>query len=134
VRLEKVTNYTKVRDFHKKFGIKAGAIGHIPPVDRVLLRTRLMVEELGELVEAMQKQDYVNAAKECADLLYVVYGAAVEFGFPIDEVFHEVHRSNMTKTPAVDSGGKLTKGDNYDSADVAAVLDREIRKRAPCNR
>jgi len=86
-----------------------------------------MAEEFSELVEAMQKNDYVNAAKECADLLYVVYGTAVEFGFPIDEVFHEVHRSNMTKTPAVDSGGKVTKGDNYEPADVAAVLDREIR-------
>jgi len=121
------TNYTKVRYFHKKFGVKVGRIGHVPPPERVLLRVRLMAEEFSELVEAMQKNDYVNAAKECADLLYVVYGTAVEFGFPIDEVFHEVHRSNMTKTPAVDSGGKVTKGDNYEPADVATVLDREIR-------
>jgi len=86
-----------------------------------------MTEELAELVEAMQKQDYMNVAKECADLLYVVYGTAFEYGLPIDEVFAEVHRSNMSKTPALDKGGKVTKGDNYEPADVATVLDREIR-------
>jgi len=33
----------------------------------------------------------------------------------------------MSKTPALDKGGKVTKGDNYEPADVATVLDREIR-------
>jgi len=127
MRYEKVTNYTKVRDFHKKFSVRQGRIGHLPPPERAMLRVRLMTEELAELVEAMQKQDYMNVAKECADLLYVVYGTAFEYGLPIDEVFAEVHRSNMSKTPALDKGGKVTKGDNYEPADVATVLDREIR-------
>lgn len=122
----KVTNYTKVKDFHHKFSVRLGNIGHLPTPERALLRIRLIAEEFAELVEAMQKQDYVGTAKECADLLYVVYGTAAEYGFPIDAVFDEVHHSNMTKTPAKDAGGKIQKGPDYVPPDIEAVLNMEI--------
>jgi predicted HAD superfamily Cof-like phosphohydrolase len=87
-----------------------------------MLRTRLMTEELAEVVKAMQTGDYENLAKELADLLYVVYGTADEAGIPIDRVYAEVHNSNMTKTPAKDAGGKVQKGPDYEPPDIEAAL------------
>jgi len=112
----------KVKDFHDKFSIPIGGLGNMPPAERQMLRTRLMMEEMAELVEAMQTGDYVNVAKELADVLYVVYGTAVEYGVPMDEVFAEVHRSNMSKSPALDAGGKIKKGMDYEEANIETVL------------
>jgi hypothetical protein len=42
----------------------------------------------------------VEALDAIADLLYVVYGAAIAYGFSteqVDNAFEEVHGSNMTK-------------------------------------
>lgn len=122
-----MSNQAKVEAFHKKFAVKIGTIGYLPSAERALLRVRLISEEFAEVVEAIQTEDYVNIAKELADLLYVVYGTAVEYGIPLDAVFDEVHTANMTKTPAKDAGGKVQKGPDYKAADVAAVLDREVR-------
>ena len=117
-----MTDYEKVLEFHKKFDIRVGATGFLLPHDRSMLRTRLMLEELSETVEAMQLNDYVKIAKELADLLYTIYGTAAEYGIPMDDVFEEVHRSNMTKDQALDPGGKVRKGEYYEEADIASVL------------
>ncbi len=85
-----------VREFHETFGV---GIRDTPglPSDRVDLRLALLEEELAEVRAAVVGGDVSEVAKELADLLYVTYGAAVEFGIPLHEVFAEVHRSNMAK-------------------------------------
>lgn len=118
-----MTNYEKVKEFHEKFDLPIGKLGHLPEANEALLRARLMMEELAELVEAMQLGDYVNIAKELDDLLYVVYGTAITYGVP-DGVFAEVNRSNMSKSPAIDAGGKIKKGVDYEEADIESVLER----------
>lgn len=66
----------------------------------------------------------VSAADAIADLLVVVYGAAVAWGIDIDPVFEEVMRSNMTKF--IDghkrADGKYMKGPSYEPAKVREVL------------
>ena len=52
------------------------------------------------------------------DILYVVYGAGHAFGIDLDECFHEVHSSNMTKLgpegrPLYREDGKVMKGPHY---------------------
>jgi predicted HAD superfamily Cof-like phosphohydrolase len=61
------------------------------------------------------------------------------WGLPINELFNEVHRSNMTKTFAPDtnhSGGKYgavnPKGPGYSPPDIHGVLDRAEKALAPC--
>jgi len=75
-----------------------------------------------------QTVNVVNLAKELADLLYVVYGTAAAYGIPIDDVYREVHRSNMSKLgpdgkPIYREDGKVLKGPNYTPADIQKVLD-----------
>jgi predicted HAD superfamily Cof-like phosphohydrolase len=121
-----LSNYDKVQEFHRHFDIPEGVMGNIPTAERSLLRTRLMMSELAELIESMQLGDYVNMAKELADVLYVVYGTAYEAGLPIDDIFEAVHQSNMTKSSDLDGGGKVIKGDTYEAPDIEAVLKKAM--------
>ena len=62
-----------------------------------------------------------------ADLLYVIYHAAITFGIPLDEVFKEVHKSNMSKLgddgkPIFREDGKVMKGPNYKLPNLEKVL------------
>jgi predicted HAD superfamily Cof-like phosphohydrolase len=58
----------------------------------------------------------------------VIYGTALAYGFDLDAVIAEVHRSNMTKLgedgkPIYrESDGKVLKSKSYVEADVAKVL------------
>jgi len=117
-----MTNQEMVEEFHRKHGVPVAARGTIMPPERGLLRSRLMISELAEAIEALQVRDYVGLAKELADVLYVVYGTAIEAGIPLDAVFAEVHKSNMTKAVNKDKGGKVTKGPDYEPPDVVEVL------------
>jgi predicted HAD superfamily Cof-like phosphohydrolase len=100
-----------------------------PPMEVRVLRLRLMMEELGELSVAMEQEELVNVADGLTDLLYVVVGTAVCYGMGgiLDEMFREVHRSNMSKD-FIDrpGGGKgAIKGFNYTPPDLASIILRE---------
>lgn len=111
-----------VTEFHLKHGFPVGqSIGDCPKTD--LVRAHLIAEELGELVLALAERDRVRAADALADLMYVVVGAAVTYAIPLDRVFEEVHRSNMTKAVRRPDDTRLRdKGSTYVPADVAGVL------------
>ncbi len=64
-----------------------------------------------------------------ADLLYVVYGAVLEYGLEskMKKVFSEVHKSNMSKlgrdgNPVRDKHGKVLKGPDYKPANISKIL------------
>ena len=91
------------------------------------LRLRLISEELDELRAALESDDLPGAADALADLLYVVHGAALAFGIPIDEVFAEVHRANLGKVgssaDAIErEDGKVLKPDGWKPPDIERVL------------
>src|SRR5690606_7560364 len=87
----------KVREFHEKFGLVVQDQPAFPDDKTVALRQSLIAEEAGEVLAAIDARDMVATADGLADLLYVVYGTAVSFGINIEEIFDEVHRSNMKK-------------------------------------
>ena len=62
-----------------------------------LTRLLLNVEELAEWCQAHANQDLVAAMDGWGDRIYVLLGDAVAAGLPADEIFQEVHRSNMSK-------------------------------------
>lgn len=119
-----------LKEFHQKFGhhIQTIPTATTVPVNVFVLRRKLMEEELKETIDAMEQQDIVQIADGLADLLYVVFGTAMTYGIPIDAVFAEVHRSNMTKSMLKDSKsikGKTIKGPDFSPADIQTVLDTE---------
>lgn len=134
------------------------------PSDKIrTLRIRLMVEELlgsthpptevteqpsdhyvelliqnksDELVQSMLDGDLVGVADGLADVLYVVIGTAIAYGIDIQEVFDEVHRSNLSKTVwseeeqrwliEKDEFGKGIKPPTYSPAEIEPIIDRQI--------
>lgn len=86
------------------------------------LRKRLIMEEAQEACDAIDANDIVLLADGIADSLYVQFGCALTFGIPIEAVFAEVHRSNMTKPKFGQIEGKVQKGD-YSRPRVDRILE-----------
>lgn len=116
-----------VREFHEKFSVpSADAPTHGSP-DRRDLRFALIEEEVEEFADACYEHDVIGMADALADIIYATIGAAVEFGIPIDRVFAEVHRSNMTKlwpdgNPRYRADGKVLKSDTYSPPNIHSAL------------
>lgn len=119
-----------LRDFsakHRAFVLPAPGV---PPDAVIELRKDLIDEEKRELYAAMDlaayeatKENLVAVADALADLLYVVFGTALAFGIPIDQIFTEVQRSNMTKTPGyLAPNGKILKGPDFEPPKLEPIL------------
>lgn len=99
-------------------------------------RWALIAEEFAELRaelvdadgRALDDVDLRRLAKETADLVYVLYGLAVNLGFDLDAAVRIVHESNMTKLdagrPVVGALGKIMKGPNYQPPDMTSAMPR----------
>lgn len=99
------------------------------PYDVLLLRLRLMHEELFEYTLATQECESVEkVADAICDLLYVVIGTAIAHGLgrQLDELFREVHRSNMTKDfrPIGNSEKGGFKGDKFTPPLLGPIIRR----------
>lgn len=123
-----------VAAFHEACDVPVLDKPAVPTADRRVLRRELIREEFQELTAEMHKDrnsvDLANLGKEIADLIVVLIGTALEYGLPLDEIWDEVHRSNMSKLDpetgkAVKrSDGKVLKGPNYRPADIRSIVEK----------
>lgn len=111
-----------VREFHAKFKQPILEQASLIPADRSALRYKLMHEEVEEYKAGTEAGDLANIAKELCDILYAAYGTILEHGLQdkFEEIFAEVHASNMSKDY---HEYKMIKGANYFKADVKKFLD-----------
>jgi len=116
-----------VKEFHQKFGCLTPGQPTIPNAATLLLRIRLLSEELSEFIEEASRGDLVGMADALGDLLYVTLGTGLSLGIDLEPVFQEIHRSNMTKSPHRDMGGKVTKGPEYQPPDIQAILLDQLK-------
>jgi predicted HAD superfamily Cof-like phosphohydrolase len=123
----------KVREFHKKakfphfYEISKESLDNREK--RKDLRMELIKEETKEYLEAEEQNDMIGIADSLADLIYVICGAALEYGIPLDEVFEEVQRSNMTKFkggPHYREDGKLLKGKFFEEPNIRKILYKKV--------
>ena len=118
-----------VRTFHLATDVPVLASPQIPNADRILLRKRLIDEEVNvELFTAMKENNIVEIADAIADSIYVLIGTALEYGIPLDAVWGEVQRSNMAKVDP-DTGkvrrredGKVLKSEGWTKPDIRKAL------------
>ncbi|OLL14630.1 bifunctional GNAT family N-acetyltransferase/nucleoside triphosphate pyrophosphohydrolase family protein [Actinomyces oris] len=139
-----------VRRFHHIYGLPVQTDGASLERESLGMRMSLIGEEFAELVGAVYGQaarteiessyhravaaddgarDTVEAADALADLIYVIYGMALETGIDLAAVLAEVQRSNMSKLgadgkPIYREDGKVLKGPGYFPPNVEAVLRR----------
>jgi phosphoribosyl-ATP pyrophosphohydrolase len=121
----------KVIEFHEKFGHGIASIQGtdersltMEEKETIMLRRKLIMEEFEELISAPYLDEVM---KEACDLLYVVLGMFVEFGWDVEEAFSRVHESNMSKlgddgNPIYREDGKVLKGPNYEKADLSDLV------------
>ena len=117
-----------VQQFHERFGLRTNTRPSLPGAGVHRLRTLLIEEELAEFRNAGEAEDLVGVADALADLLYVVYGAAAEYGVDLEPVFAEIHRANMTKDSRARcrADGKVSKGAAYQPPDVRGVVESQF--------
>ncbi|MEE2709872.1 MAG: hypothetical protein VYA69_09785 [Gemmatimonadota bacterium] len=124
----------KVQTFHEVCG---GHAGKMPTVDlspeTMALRVELLREEVEEYAQAITAGDLVGVADALTDILYVLLGAYVTHGLqtPAQELFDEVHRSNMSKLdeqgkPVYREDGKVIKSDMFSPPDLDSILRRHM--------
>jgi predicted HAD superfamily Cof-like phosphohydrolase len=132
-----MTNYYKtlfelVREFHEAYEMPVGTVNIHDDFDkiekedaeRIALRSNLVAEEFKELINAESCEEIM---KESCDLIYVILGTFVEFGWDLEEAFRRVHLSNMSKLgedgkPIYREDGKVLKGPNYKKPDLSDLV------------
>ena len=119
--------YKSVKEFQEAFG-------QTPSIHR---RVKLIKEEYKELMEAIplslvfsyssvEPMPSDKIKKEAGDLLYVVTGIFVDYGWDMDAIFDKVHESNMSKLgddgkPIYREDGKVLKSSNYKEPDLSGL-------------
>lgn len=140
-----------MRQFHETYKMPIATDGPNVDRDRVHMRVKLIAEELSELMGAVygekaedimkdafeeaiehdeKERDTVETADALGDLVYVVYGMALEMGIPMADVLAEIQASNMSKLgadgkPIYREDGKVLKGPNFFDPDLKKVLNLE---------
>lgn len=142
-----------VRVFHEKFGLVARdevQVDGIPDEERHRVLA-LLVEEFAELVcamtgwedpDALASQirsrvvkyeagawdvDVAAIAREASDLLAIVYGLALNYGFDLDAAYAEVMRACMRKERGDDPMKPVVKPEGWAPPDVAKAIGMEAR-------
>lgn len=110
-----------VEEFHGKVGAetnyKLTKVGSI-------LRQKFLLEEFKEYLEAEMDEDPIKVADALGDMIYVIYGTALQYGIDLDRVVGEIHKSNMTKD--ANGNGKAIKGDKYIPADLTFIVNHTL--------
>jgi predicted HAD superfamily Cof-like phosphohydrolase len=106
------TNFEKVIDFNKSFGVpveeKLNKTIFDTNAKLVEYRTSLINEEVGELNQAVKDKDMKETIDALADILYVVYGMGASLGIDLDRAYNIVHDSNMSKLCKTEEEAKET--------------------------
>jgi predicted HAD superfamily Cof-like phosphohydrolase len=96
------------------------------------LRYNLIKEENEEYLDACKNGDIVEIADALGDQLYILFGTILKHGLQhkIEEVYDEIHRSNMSKLdeiglPIYREDGKILKSNQYFKPDIKSVLDQK---------
>jgi predicted HAD superfamily Cof-like phosphohydrolase len=128
-----------VEDFGRIFGLHINeTLFGIVDEKTIALRFKLIDEELRELKEAVVEGDREHILKEYSDLLYVVFGFAVNFGIQdvAVEAFKRVHESNLSKLdengkPIYNENGKVVKGPNYKEPTMEGLTHKNVSIQVP---
>ena len=141
-----------VLQFHHTYSVPIRPFSD-PTLDyeRMNMRISLIAEEFAELMGAVYglraraiieaataeavatdegERDVIEAADALADLVYVVYGMAIESGMNLDSVLAEVQASNLSKlmpdgSVKLREDGKVLKGPNFFQPNIARGLGLE---------
>ena len=118
-------------EFNNSFDVKYSVKPTLIPIEEYTLRYNLMKEETDEYLSACASGNIVEIADALADQLYILCGTITAHGMQgiIEDIFAEVHRSNMSKLgedgkPILREDGKILKGDNYFKPNIKQFINK----------
>lgn len=128
-----------IREFHEKYGHHIEKKPAIPSDEVINLRYKLIEEEMNETLGALRDMmnssprkddeigwtktdDLIALADGIADSMVVLIGTAISFGIPIEKVYTEVHRSNMSKSTEKNEYGKTIKGPDWIPPNIEKII------------
>ena len=121
-----------VEEFHTVFLIGNAESPRLINENDYQLRYNLQKEENEEYLDACKKGDLVEIADALGDQLYILFGTILKHGLQhkIEEVFDEIHRSNMSKLdengkPVLREDGKVLKSNRYFRPDIKKIIQPE---------
>jgi len=113
--------YKKENDTIELYGTKGVAIGFIENYS------------YKESSFELKNGDIVEVADALGDMMYILCGTIIEHGMQhiIEEVFDEIHRSNLSKldengNPIYREDGKVIKGPNYFPPDIKKIIKKYL--------
>lgn len=135
----------QVAQFQKTFGAGVGEKPRMITREKSQLRWSLLNEENDEYLKAVSDDNLTEIADALGDALYIVCGTILEHGLQhvIEEVFDNIHASNMSKTdengnPIINGQngvwdpkkpkGKVLKSNTYFSPDLKPILRKAMER------
>ncbi len=102
--------------------------GVSPPTKDVEAYDMFLREDFWNYQQAEQDNDLDAVAKTIVHMMVEIFGIAYRSNIPINEVFSEVHRSNMSKLgedgrPILREDGKVLKSKLFTPPNIAAILE-----------
>lgn len=129
ILLQKINS---VAEFHEVFRIGNAESPRLIGERDYTLRYNLIKEENEEYLEACKKGDLVEIADALGDQLYILFGTILKHGLQhkMEEVYDEIHRSNMSKLdengkPIFREDGKILKSNLYFKPHIRKILGDE---------
>jgi predicted HAD superfamily Cof-like phosphohydrolase len=118
--------------FHSVTDVPVLTTPQFPSAARVGLRCALVGEEVNsELSDAILRRDLPDVADAIIDSIYVLIGMGHEFGLPLEALWAEVQRANMTKAVRQPDGtfqvvrradGKIMKPEGFTPPAIEGIL------------
>lgn len=124
---------SKRKEFNRVMDIKCDSHPVNISENEYMLEFNMMQEELNEYKEACKKGDIVEIADAIGDQLYLIIGQAAKHGLLgcIEEIYNEIHKSNMSKigsngTVIKDKNGKVQKPVTYKKPNIERIVKNHI--------
>lgn len=112
-----------VRAFMEDMKQEIPASPQWPHADTIDMRLDLIEEEYAELLDGVVSRSLNETADAIIDLVYVVLGFGHTLGLPLDELWTEVHRSNIAKAGGPRrADGKVLKPEGWTPPNIVKVL------------
>lgn len=115
----------QVEAFHRKYEADIGDFDN-PQIRQAEFRKRLIIEECGELVKAINERNIIDSIDGMADLVYVIFGSAVTWGINLQPFIDEVHRTNMNKIHTGQPNTKPIKPEGWEEPNIEKLLLDQI--------
>ena len=86
----------------------------------------MIKEEIDELTEAYNENDFSSFIDAIADSIYVLLGTSISVGVDIKPIWDEVQKTNIAKIPGNSrKDGKILKPDNWTPPDIDNLLKKQ---------